>query len=269
VVFLLSRLLRKPLINRAFGVPLTCSTRVRTPLAMGPPQNLLPGRGVPGGDAQAGRLLPGPPGAQGGVVSELHPDSGPSAGGRRRRSGTLPAADLLGPGVPDQGIEVILESLKWLHPDVSIDLYGPLENGYAADDLNRRGLGRVRYLGVLDEVRVQERLFHYDALVLPTFHPGEGYPGVILEAYAHSVPVIATRWLSLPEIVDDSCGILIEAGDPVAFADAVNRLRAGLELWKALRRGSLERAREFSDRERTEQFVALCETLASTATAGQ
>ena len=40
--------------------------------------------------------------------------------------------------------------------------------------------------------RWTERLWEYDCLVLPTFHPGEGYPGVIAEAFVHEIPVITT-----------------------------------------------------------------------------
>ena len=61
-------------------------------------------------------------------------------------------------------------------------------------------------------------------LVFPTEQIAEGYPGVILEAYAAALPVIASRWLSIPEIVNDSCGILIEPGSAADLRAAINEL---------------------------------------------
>jgi glycosyltransferase involved in cell wall biosynthesis len=61
-----------------------------------------------------------------------------------------------------------------------------------------------------------------DILVLPS--RSEGVPLVILEALASARCVIASRVGAIPEVVDSSCGILIEQPDPAAFAAAINSL---------------------------------------------
>ncbi|HLA72646.1 MAG TPA: glycosyltransferase family 4 protein, partial [Steroidobacteraceae bacterium] len=111
-----------------------------------------------------------------------------------------------------KGVETLLEAAPHLPDGVTVDLFGPLDE-YTPEMLRERGAGRVTYRGFLSHDEVEKTLWNYDCLVLPTFHPGEGYPGVIAEAFAHGLPVISTRWLAIPEIVDESCGILIEPGD--------------------------------------------------------
>jgi len=53
----------------------------------------------------------------------------------------------------------------------------------------------------------------------------EGMPNAILEAMACGKPVVATRVGGSPEVVvDGETGILVEAGDPVSLAEAVERV---------------------------------------------
>ena len=167
-----------------------------------------------------------------------------------------------------KGVELLFEAEENLAPGVTVDLFGPPEGGYSVESLRGRGGGRVRYRGLLNDREVCERLWEYDALVLPTFHPGEGYPGAILEAYAHGLPVITTRWLSLPEIVDETCGILVEPGSMDDFVNAVNRLASDDSLYASLQAGSAAKAPGFSDRVRTRQFLDICRDVAGRHRAG-
>jgi glycosyltransferase involved in cell wall biosynthesis len=157
-----------------------------------------------------------------------------------------------------KGVETLLESATQLPDGAHIDLYGPLDE-YTAEAVERRGAGRVHYRGFLSHSEVETRLWDYDCLVLPTFHEGEGYPGVIAEAFAHGLPVITTRWLAIPEIVDESCGHLIEPGDTAAFVAAVHRLSSDAGHWRALQAGAAKRAADFDHQVWARKFELLCE----------
>ncbi len=61
-----------------------------------------------------------------------------------------------------------------------------------------------------------------DMLILPS--RSEGVPLVVLEALASARPVVASKVGSIPEVLDSSCGILIEKPTAVEFARAVNSL---------------------------------------------
>lgn len=113
----------------------------------------------------------------------------------------------LGALYPTKGIDHILEAKKQLGKDYTIHIYGPLKNGeYQEKFKQQKGV----YQGVLKKEEVLSKLKEYDVLILPTYYDGEGYPGVIMEAYSLGLPVISTIWKSIPEIVENNkTGILI------------------------------------------------------------
>lgn len=157
-----------------------------------------------------------------------------------------------------KGIETILEAAAQLPGDCSIDVFGPADE-YTGGEIDARGKGRVRYRGFLSHDEVDARLWDYDCLVLPTFHASEGYPGVIAEAFAHGLPVIATRWLAIPEIVDESCGILIEPQDTHGLIRAVTALHGDPAFWRRLKAGALVRAGMFDHERWSRLFEEVCE----------
>jgi glycosyltransferase involved in cell wall biosynthesis len=159
-----------------------------------------------------------------------------------------------------KGLEVILDAAPDLPGECSIDIYGTPDE-YTPAEIATRGCGRVRYCGFLTHKQVDKKLWDYDCVVLPTHHPGEGYPGVIAEAFAHELPVITTKWLAIPEIVDDGCGILIEPRDAEAFIAAVTALYLDRDRWLTLKRGALLRARQFDHAIWSVKFEEVCEQL--------
>lgn len=162
-----------------------------------------------------------------------------------------------------KGIDEILAAAEGLPDAVRIDLFGPLDE-YSESEIEERGRGIVRYRGFLTHEEVDQRLWDYDCLLLPTYHASEGYPGVIAEAYAHGIPVISTRWLAIPEIVDETCGILIEPRDADGLRSAISDLHDKPERWRALRGGASRRAAEFDHTVWSERFAELCISLGST-----
>lgn len=160
-----------------------------------------------------------------------------------------------------KGIESLLAVARELPEGASIDLYGTLDE-YTEEDINGRGGGRVVYRGFLSHAEVDATLWRYDCLILPTHHHGEGYPGVIAEAFAHGLPVITTRWLAIPEIVDETCGLLIEPKNPQQLAKAVATLTGDPVLWQRLAEGAANRAEQFRHDRWARVFEELCRSVA-------
>lgn len=79
---------------------------------------------------------------------------------------------------------------------------------------------RVRFLGHREDAR--RCLAGCDVYVNSSI--SEGVSLTILEAMAAGLPVIATRVGGTPEVIDHSCGLLVEARDPAALADGLDRL---------------------------------------------
>lgn len=97
-----------------------------------------------------------------------------------------------------KGIDLLLEANRKLGEDYTIHIYGPIkDDAYHAKFSSQPGV----YKGVLSKEKVLTTMSNYDVVVLPTFYEGEGYPGVLIEAYSLGLPVLTTRWKAIPEIV--------------------------------------------------------------------
>ena len=107
-----------------------------------------------------------------------------------------------------KGITEILKAKQSLGPDFTIDVFGP--KNYNCPDNLKDDFKRA-YKGVLSSKKVIKTLQKYDVLVLPTYHTGEGYPGVILEAFSVGIPVIATPLEGIREMIkENESGIFVE-----------------------------------------------------------
>jgi glycosyltransferase involved in cell wall biosynthesis len=93
----------------------------------------------------------------------------------------------------EKGVLEIIEVNKV--SDIKIDIYGPIYD----DSINLDAY----YKGIVNPSEVINKLKEYDVLVLPTYWYGEGYPGIILEAFSLGMPVVSTCYRAIPEIIDD------------------------------------------------------------------
>jgi glycosyltransferase involved in cell wall biosynthesis len=113
--------------------------------------------------------------------------------------------------------------------------------------LERLAGPRVRFLGPQPRERVLELFHAADASLLSS--SWENFPHTVVEALAVGTPVIATRVGGVAEVVHDGeNGLLVEAGDATALADAVRRYFADERLREQLRAHAAESVRAY-DRE--------------------
>ncbi len=159
-----------------------------------------------------------------------------------------------------KGVLTLVEAAKLIPAHLSVDVYGNMFDDLPKDLFSNGS--NIKYMGSLSPSEVVETMRQCDAFVFPTHHVGEGYPGVILEAYCAGLPVISTRWLAIPEIVDDSVGILIDPKDPKQLADAMNRLADDPVLFHKLATNAAARAEMFSVKKWAAYFSELCRDLA-------
>ena len=152
---------------------------------------------------------------------------------------------------PSKGVREILEAGPLLEGGATVDVFGELRDGIRAEEFG----DTVRYCGELAPEEVSPTLANYDVLLLPTYYGGEGYPGVILEAFAAGLPVIATRWQAIPEIVGGENGILVEPRDAKQLASAMRFLGSDSVEFQKRRAGALQSARWFDSALWTERFL--------------
>lgn len=79
----------------------------------------------------------------------------------------------------------------------------------------------VRFTGLLQGQDLVDELATGDFFVLPSHYETGGI--VLLEAMACGLPVVATQVGALPEIVNESNGILVKPGDAQALAEAMEQ----------------------------------------------
>jgi glycosyltransferase involved in cell wall biosynthesis len=157
---------------------------------------------------------------------------------------------------PYKGITEMIEAAERLNTACTLDVYGPFYDGLSERIFNN--CKNLKYSGLLSPKEVIPVMKKYDALVMPTKMPTEGYPGAIVEAFAAGIPIIATKCGAIPEIVDDTCGILVEVKDAEALFSAMKALVEDDTLYARLCEGSNRKREAFSSKFWTAKFVEYC-----------
>jgi glycosyltransferase involved in cell wall biosynthesis len=83
----------------------------------------------------------------------------------------------------------------------------------------------ARHLGFVSAEERDRRLAAADVFCFPSYYPHEGQPAVVLEALAHDLPIIATRWRGIPENLPDRHVHLVPVRSPAAIAAALRAVR--------------------------------------------
>lgn len=111
---------------------------------------------------------------------------------------------------------------------------------------------------ISDRTRIKEMYLDADVFLLPSYHPTEAQPIVLLEAMNAGLPVITTRHGSLPDLIgEDEAGRVVPTRNPTAIANAVDDL-AGEATWQKISQQARARfLRHYSPDAVREQWEAL------------
>jgi glycosyltransferase involved in cell wall biosynthesis len=129
---------------------------------------------------------------------------------------------------PEKGVEHLLRAYERLrHPRVPLIIVGdgpPTEVARLQGLTTALGLHDVRFSGFKSGNEVEQLLRECFFLVVPSICY-ENLPNVVLEAFVHAKPVIASRLGSLPEVVTDGVeGLLFEAANAQDLAAKMDAL---------------------------------------------
>ncbi len=103
---------------------------------------------------------------------------------------------------------------------------------------------RVRFLGQRSDV---PRLLHAADIFTQPNVGVEPFGTVFIEAMYAGLPVVTTNFGGAPEVVGESCGVLVPPGDTDALSQELGRLVNSPELRAALGSGGPDRARQLTD----------------------
>lgn len=128
--------------------------------------------------------------------------------------------------VPEKGVDTLVTAIKHLREsgqkDVLLALVGsgslePMLHSLVA----QHGLqDSVRFCGRKPHDEIPDWMAACDVFCLPSLR--EGCPNVVLESLSSGRPVVASRVGGVPELLDDTTGLLVPAGQPEAFAKALH-----------------------------------------------
>jgi glycosyltransferase involved in cell wall biosynthesis len=140
---------------------------------------------------------------------------------------------------------------------------GPLENQLRGQ-IEELGLQeRVQLRGAKPQHEIRTRLAEARVFVLPSVADADGgmdnLPTVIMEAMATGLPVVSTKIGGIPEmVIQDETGFLVQPGDAVALAAAIERLINDCSSAQRLGRAGRQRAQTlFSIEKNARELLAL------------
>ncbi len=164
----------------------------------------------------------------------------------------------LGAVTREKGVDLLLEAVRDLPADrVALTVYG--QPGNVTLEELRALEPSVHYGGVLTPEQVCDALARHDVLVMPSKWSTEGYPGVIIEAYAAGLAVATVDLPSIREIASDGeTALMFEAGSREALTRTLRRLTDDRELLKRLKSSAAEKAREYDSSVAETMFIGLC-----------
>jgi teichuronic acid biosynthesis glycosyltransferase TuaC len=130
--------------------------------------------------------------------------------------------------IRQKGILDLLDAfarLRKRRADAHLFIVGEGRDRPLCENWARRLGSGVHLMGARPQTEVARWMSACDLLSLPSWN--EGTPSVLLEAHACGRPVVMSRVGGIPDVVTDSrLGELVPARDPVALADALERVLA-------------------------------------------
>lgn len=111
----------------------------------------------------------------------------------------------------EKGIETAAQIIKKINEQLgyiayTLDIFGPVweESKEWFYDLQKGFPEYIHYCGSVDSDKSVEVLKNYFALLFPTHFYTEGIPGTIIDAYAAGIPVVAAKWESYSDVINES-----------------------------------------------------------------
>jgi glycosyltransferase involved in cell wall biosynthesis len=163
-----------------------------------------------------------------------------------------------------KGVETLLDAAGCIKDgaETRIVIVG---DGPLMDALKLRAGKNIVFTGMRRDI--PDFLAACDALILPSFH--EGFPNVVLEAMAAGRPVIASRIMSMPDIVrDGKTGLLFEPGNSAELAEKISAMLENKKKMKEMGRAALRASEKYSWNKLADEFENVYESVSANRSKG-
>lgn len=156
---------------------------------------------------------------------------------------------------PDKGCDMIVNCAKRLNnlgygDRYIVDFYGKIEEHYESFLPMVDAVANVNYRGFLDLTgnKGYDTLSTYDMMLFPTYWAGEGFPGIVIDAYIAGVPIIASNWNCNEDVVNEKTGVIIPHHNEEALFETMKAVLDGKYDLKQLAANCQAQAVEYDNR---------------------
>jgi len=156
---------------------------------------------------------------------------------------------------PSKGCPLIIESAKWLnangyHDRFSVDFFGAIDACYPEFEPSIKEIDNVNYRGFLTlDKDGYDTLAQYNMMLFPTFWSGEGFPGIVIDAFTAGLPVLASDWNFNPDLIEDGVtGMIIPNQNQLALTEAMRLVLDGKVDLKSMAENSWHKAMDYDVR---------------------
>lgn len=134
----------------------------------------------------------------------------------------------LGRLIEEKGVGLLIDASRNLYNEYgkkfSVTFYGSQTNTYSQGYFETLDCDYISYGGFLN-LKSKEglrQLSEYDVMVFPTYFAGEGFPGVLIDAFKAGLPVIASDFHANPDVISNpALGVLIKPKDVDSLKSAM------------------------------------------------
>lgn len=124
---------------------------------------------------------------------------------------------------PYKGLDLLMDAVELAADDgIRLTVVGESWEDTRELEERARSLGVETVLRYVSDDEAADYFSRADLVVLP-YRSATG-SGVVSAAYHYQTPVLATRVGGIPDVVDETTGVLVEPDDPTALAAALTRL---------------------------------------------
>jgi len=130
----------------------------------------------------------------------------------------------------EKGVTLIFNAIKLLNQKklndkFTVTFFGQIDNKYKMFFENELLIyNNAEYGGILNFSSIEgyKTLSTFDVMLFPTMWKGEGFPGIIIDAYVAGLPIIASDWNMNSEVIKDGVnGFLI---NPITAENLVTKM---------------------------------------------
>jgi glycosyltransferase involved in cell wall biosynthesis len=168
-----------------------------------------------------------------------------------------------------KGVGIIFEAVNKLIEEgiynFTIDFWGPIESPYSTTFLDKISnySNYCTYKGYLDILNNPENAYNtlgkYDCMLFPTYFEGEGFPGVVIDAYIAGLSIIGSDWNMNSEVINHGkTGLIIPPKNPIELALSMRLIIENPEMLRIMKKNSKAEAEKYdSEKVLTNQLLKI------------